>query len=924
LLDVFSSFRAALEPSKGAEFCDKLISACIFLRFVCPAILTPSLFGLASTFPGESNCQRNLTLVAKSLQSLANLSTFGDKEFFMRFMNAYVEAQIPVMRRFLRDISSLPGVLERSTSEHTTSPVASNIDCGYELACLQNICQELLNPPNGQQNPSSTSSIFLSGNTTSPTESLPPSLSRLPKIIAHLENLKNGIGLPANDFMEGRVTSDSSYASVNSTKRLPALAMPYATSYSVKSDILNPLPRFYLPMEESTSDFSSASVPRQSIPDLNAIGSPIAKPKAVRPTTVRLPGSDGYQHQSNLSDVVMTSPKKTIPFGEDKTDDRVTMRELLKGSAFRRNSGGGRHDVDYDDPYTDEVYDSTHASRRRTTYDAPYEGEDKSGGSGGQMTSSSGASPVHTLQFPSPPYSAFSLYRRPFVPNSPEALQMECSTSSPLTAPPAPSQINTLAISRSSSGIASAEQSSPRKTHQHHGTHHHHSTVARDPLKTTTSATPSNSENVILEPRPNPIITHFRSHLSRSSTASSSLTNNNKQESSTTSTTQHHYPYRQVTNASLAINHPPPTVTSLIATPGKSTTTAQKKSSSAVGTSIFPMDYDFGDYYAGQAAIDDMGTMGTSSSSWNFETDNRRQLSVKKNSEQSEASGYGPTQPVPAENEQLLTSTLEELGDAVAWLERERNDLLSMQERRLSNNRSRSRPIQSPNYAPLTLPSKGPSLTIQTPIVSEISPPTSKTTQLRLHPHTSTPSLHWLNYNPDESSVLTKSTNSLIEHTHPQHKTHRSAVSKTFTLTRSGSASVSPRRSRESSDSSDTHPTVPVRRQRTTTLVLSKPSVPGVATTVVGTNGPVHRSSPQTPVGIRRLSNKNDCSDELEFVVLHPHRPRPHPQSYVSTSNCNIFTPNNASQNQSKSQASTTQRRTTGGVYILSSSPLTS
>lgn len=242
----------------------------------------------------------------------------------------------------------------------------------------------------------------------------------------------------------------------------------------------------------------------------------------------------------------------------------------------------------------------------------------------------------------------------------------------------------------------------------------------------------------------------------------------------------------------------------------------------------------------------------------------------------------------------------------------------------MSNNRSRSRPTQSPNYAPLTLPSKGPSLTVQTPIVSEINPPTSKTTQLRLHPHTSTPSLHWLNYNPDESSILTKSTNSLIEPTHPQHKAHRSAVSKTFTLTRSGSASVSPRRSRESSDSSDTHPTVPVRRQRTTTLVLSKPSAPGVATTVVGNNGPVHRSSPQTPVGIRRLSNKNDCSDELEFVVLHPHRPRPHPPSYVSTSNCNIFTPNNASQNQSTSQSSTTQRRTTGGVYILSSSPLTS
>lgn len=77
----------------------------------------------------------------------------------MRFMNSYVEAQIPVMRKFLRDISSLPGVLERS--ELATSPLASTIDCGYELACLQNICQELFSAPNGQQTLSSASTVGL-------------------------------------------------------------------------------------------------------------------------------------------------------------------------------------------------------------------------------------------------------------------------------------------------------------------------------------------------------------------------------------------------------------------------------------------------------------------------------------------------------------------------------------------------------------------------------------------------------------------------------------------------------------------------------------------------------------------------------------------------------------------------------------------
>ncbi|KAF6778788.1 hypothetical protein AHF37_01721 [Paragonimus kellicotti] len=69
LIRVFGAFRTALEPTRGAEFCDNLISACIFLRLICPALLSPSLFGLISAFPGEPSCQRNLTLLAKSLQS---------------------------------------------------------------------------------------------------------------------------------------------------------------------------------------------------------------------------------------------------------------------------------------------------------------------------------------------------------------------------------------------------------------------------------------------------------------------------------------------------------------------------------------------------------------------------------------------------------------------------------------------------------------------------------------------------------------------------------------------------------------------------------------------------------------------------------------------------------------------------------------
>ncbi|CAH8842893.1 unnamed protein product [Trichobilharzia szidati] len=117
LIDLFSSFRTVLEKSRGSEFCDNLISSCIFLRLICPALLSPSLFGLISAFPSEPACQRNLTLLAKSLQTLANFSTFDDKEPYMRFLNGYVTSQLSSMRSFIRSIST------SSNNDHTTDKV---------------------------------------------------------------------------------------------------------------------------------------------------------------------------------------------------------------------------------------------------------------------------------------------------------------------------------------------------------------------------------------------------------------------------------------------------------------------------------------------------------------------------------------------------------------------------------------------------------------------------------------------------------------------------------------------------------------------------------------------------------------------------------------------------------------------------------
>ncbi|KAK0108266.1 hypothetical protein ONS95_003084 [Cadophora gregata] len=83
------------------------VSGFLFLRFFCPALLNPKLFGLLRDHP-QPKAQRTLTLIAKSLQALANLSHFGQKESWMEPMNQFLARHRQGVKDFLDAVCDIP------------------------------------------------------------------------------------------------------------------------------------------------------------------------------------------------------------------------------------------------------------------------------------------------------------------------------------------------------------------------------------------------------------------------------------------------------------------------------------------------------------------------------------------------------------------------------------------------------------------------------------------------------------------------------------------------------------------------------------------------------------------------------------------------------------------------------------------------
>nr|XP_020140070.1 LOW QUALITY PROTEIN: RAS protein activator like-3 [Microcebus murinus] len=101
---VFSGWREACKARGSEALGPRLVCASLFLRLLCPAILSPSLFDLAPEHPAPSPA-RTLTLIAKVIQNLANRAPFGEKEAYMGFMNSFLEEHGPAMQHFLDQVA---------------------------------------------------------------------------------------------------------------------------------------------------------------------------------------------------------------------------------------------------------------------------------------------------------------------------------------------------------------------------------------------------------------------------------------------------------------------------------------------------------------------------------------------------------------------------------------------------------------------------------------------------------------------------------------------------------------------------------------------------------------------------------------------------------------------------------------------------
>jgi len=102
---IFEHARAEV-TKKFPDMKQLVIGGFLFLRFICPAVVTPHRYGLAKSAPSPK-AGRTLVLISKLLQNLANGVEFdGTKEEYMKRMNRIITRNIDSVRKFLDHLST--------------------------------------------------------------------------------------------------------------------------------------------------------------------------------------------------------------------------------------------------------------------------------------------------------------------------------------------------------------------------------------------------------------------------------------------------------------------------------------------------------------------------------------------------------------------------------------------------------------------------------------------------------------------------------------------------------------------------------------------------------------------------------------------------------------------------------------------------
>ncbi|KAG7401632.1 Ras GTPase-activating protein 1 [Phytophthora boehmeriae] len=103
----FDGSKEGVEAEDASTLTRSVIGGFLFLRFVCPAITTPHLYGLTKQLPPPET-RRILVLVTKLLFKTATGVKFGDREPQFKVLNPFIEKNSPAIQQLFANLAMSP------------------------------------------------------------------------------------------------------------------------------------------------------------------------------------------------------------------------------------------------------------------------------------------------------------------------------------------------------------------------------------------------------------------------------------------------------------------------------------------------------------------------------------------------------------------------------------------------------------------------------------------------------------------------------------------------------------------------------------------------------------------------------------------------------------------------------------------------